>query len=199
MKKYKALLVLCCALLAGTVCVGCGKSADTQSGSNSESVIPNNEISVKFDPCMEDYEGLKTNTPLTQKLEKGDSVKEPTIRALENPNNYTCEGWYTSKEYTTKWNFQTDTVQESMTLYAKWEQAFSVNYYLTDGEICELKRTVSVAKNNKAQQIDAIAQGYEMLGYYKDEALTEEFDFSTPILEETNVSFDTVILSHSRS
>ncbi|MBR2321942.1 MAG: InlB B-repeat-containing protein, partial [Clostridia bacterium] len=155
--------------------------------SSSESVVPNGEITVKFDPCVEAYEGLKTNTPLAQKLEKGDSVKEPTIRALENPNNYTCEGWYTSDDYTTKWNFQTDTVQESMTLYAKWVQSCSVNYYLTDGETIELKRTVSVSKNGLAQKIDTIAQGYELLGYYKDEALTEEFDFSTPILEETNV------------
>ncbi|MBE5740559.1 MAG: hypothetical protein E7349_06905, partial [Clostridiales bacterium] len=187
MRKCKALLVLCCVLLAGTVCVGCGKSGDTQNSSNSESVIPNNVILVNFDPCMEDYEGLKTNTPLTQKVEKGDSIKEPTIRALENPNNYTCEGWYTSKDYTTKWNFQTDTVQENMTLYAKWVQSCSVNYYLTDGETSELKRTVSVAKNGLVQKIDALAQGYELLGYYKDEALTEEFDFSAPILEETNV------------
>ena len=186
MKKWKVLLVLCCALVAGTACVGCGKSADTN-GSNNESVVPNNEITVKFDPCMEDYEGLKTNTPLTQKLEKGDLVKEPTIRAMENPNNYTCEGWYTSKDYTTKWNFQTDKVQGSMTLYAKWVQACSVHYYLTDGETSELKRTVTVSKNGLAQKLDALAQGYELLGYYKDEALTQEFDFTSPILEETNV------------
>lgn len=186
MKKWKVLLVLCCALVAGTACVGCGKSADTN-GSNNESVVPNNEITVKFDPCMEDYEELKTNTPLTQKLEKGDLVKEPTIRAMENPNNYTCEGWYTSKDYTTKWNFQTDKVQGSMTLYAKWVQACSVHYYLTDGETSELKRTVTVSKNGLAQKLDALAQGYELLGYYKDEALTQEFDFTSPIIEETNV------------
>ena len=190
MKRCKGLLVLCCAVLAGTVFAGCDKLFGGLGGSNSsnsESVVPNDEITVKFDPCMEDYEGLKTNTPLAQKLEKGDSVKEPTVRALENPNNYTCEGWYTSKDYTTKWNFKTDTVQESMTLYAKWVQSCSVHYYLTDGETSELKRTVTVAKNGLAQKIDALAQGYELLGYYKDEALTQEFDFTSPIVEETNV------------
>ena len=187
MKKCKALLILCCAVFAVSAFAGCDKIFGNNNGAGNESVLPNGQISVTFDPCMEDYEGLKTNTPLVQKLEKGDFVKEPTIRPMENPNNYTCDGWYTSKDYTTKWNFQTDTVQESMTLYAKWVQACSVNYYLTDGDTIELKRTVSVAKNGLAGKIDTIAQGYELLGYYKDEALTQEFDFAEPIVGETNV------------
>ena len=59
-----------------------------------------------------------------------------------------------------------------MTLYAKWVQACSVHYYLTDGETSELKRTVTVSKNGLAQKLDALAQGYELLGYYKDEEAT---------------------------
>ena len=112
MKQWKALLVLCCAAIASTAFAGCSLGGSNASdGSSNESVVPNGEITVKFDPCMGAYDGLKTNTPLSQKLEKGDLVKEPTIRAMQNPNNYTCEGWYTSADYTTKWNFQTDKVQ----------------------------------------------------------------------------------------
>lgn len=33
---------------------------------------------------------------------------------------YVFEGWYTSKDYTKKWNFAEDQVNSSMTLYAKW-------------------------------------------------------------------------------
>lgn len=33
---------------------------------------------------------------------------------------YAFEGWYTSKDYTRKWNFAEDQVDSSMTLYAKW-------------------------------------------------------------------------------
>ena len=186
MNKWKGIILLFCMILACMAFAGCSGSKESGESAK-ESVSQNAEITVTFDPCMADYEGLKTNTPLAQKLTKGDLVKEPTIRAMENPNNYTCEGWYTSKDYTVKWNFQTDTVQESMTLYARWVQAHSVNYYLTDGEMCELKRTVSVAKNGLAQKIDTLAQGYELLGYYKDEAFTEEFDFNAPILEDTDV------------
>ena len=58
MKNWKGLLVLCCVLVAGTVGVGCADLTGTPSGSNSESVVPNEEITVKFDPCMENYEGL---------------------------------------------------------------------------------------------------------------------------------------------
>lgn len=186
MSKLKSLIFLCCMVLVCTIFVGCS-DPETSSELGGESVVSNEEITVQFDPCADKYDGLKTNMPLKQKLKKGDLVKEPTIRAMENPNNYTCEGWFTSDDYTTKWNFKTDTVQTSMTLYAKWVQSCSVNYYLTDGEIYELKRTISVAKNSFAQKIDTISQGYEEYGYYKDEALTEKFDFNTPILGETNV------------
>ena len=83
MKKCKALLILCCAVLAVSAFAGCGKIfGNNSNGSGNESFLPNNQITVTFDPCMEDYEGLKTNTPLVQKLEKGALVKEPTIRAM---------------------------------------------------------------------------------------------------------------------
>ena len=60
MKKWKGLLVLCCVALAGTALTGCvldGSNAST--GSGSESVVPNGEITVKFDPCTGGLRWLK--------------------------------------------------------------------------------------------------------------------------------------------
>ena len=169
MNKRKFLLVLCCtlmALMAIMAGVSCGKPS-----SESEGGATSSEILVSFDPCVEIYEGLKANVPLTQKLTKGDLVKEPTIRAMENPNNFTCEGWYTSKDYTVKWNFSTDTVQKSMTLYAKWVQSYSVNYYLTDGETCELKRTVSCLKTVRLKKLMRLPTGMSYLGIIRTSLL----------------------------
>ena len=58
----------------------------------------------------------------------GSSVNSQTVPGggtLAQPNsptnmNYIFNGWYTDTNYTTKWDFDTDTVTNNITLYAKW-------------------------------------------------------------------------------
>ena len=47
-----------------------------------------------------------------------------TIARPDNPvrDGYRLVGWYTDIDLQTAWDFDTDTVQGNMTLYAKWEQ-----------------------------------------------------------------------------
>lgn len=45
------------------------------------------------------------------------TVKQP---ALISRTDYTLEGWYRDKNYIQKWNFESDSVESDMTLYAKW-------------------------------------------------------------------------------
>ncbi|MCI7473900.1 MAG: beta-N-acetylglucosaminidase domain-containing protein, partial [Clostridiales bacterium] len=52
-----------------------------------------------------------------QTVEVGSTVAEPEAPVREG---YVFAGWYTDNIYTTQWNFS-DPVNESMTLYAKWE------------------------------------------------------------------------------
>ena len=66
MNKLKGLIFLCCMFLACTVFAGCFGSKNS-SESISESGTKT-EVTVTFDPCMEAYEGLKTNTPFQEKL-----------------------------------------------------------------------------------------------------------------------------------
>ncbi len=54
-----------------------------------------------------------------QLVEAGKLVVEPT---LPTKAGYTFKGWYVDASFNTMWNFKTDTVTESMTLYAKWEK-----------------------------------------------------------------------------
>lgn len=49
------------------------------------------------------------------KVLHGKTIKEPT----SNKEGYTLDGWYTDKDFKTKWNFD-DAVKTDMTLYAKW-------------------------------------------------------------------------------
>ncbi|MBE7079064.1 MAG: hypothetical protein E7380_04320 [Clostridiales bacterium] len=187
MKGLKKGLIAICALTFGLCCfAACGEAENTNS--DGSSIVEETSITVSFDPCAGDYDELETTNPLQQKdLEVGDLVKEPSIRAKKNPNNYQLEGWYTSKAYTQKWDFNTDTVSKSMTLYARWVIGYDVKYYLTDGSEAVLKRENSVAEGGYAERADKIADGYELLGYYADEACETEFDFTQPITSDTEI------------
>jgi uncharacterized repeat protein (TIGR02543 family) len=52
-----------------------------------------------------------------QKVKKGSFLERP-----EQPKrpDRTFAGWYLDEECTERWDFETDTVEQSMTLYAKW-------------------------------------------------------------------------------
>ena len=52
-----------------------------------------------------------------QKVKKGNLIERP-----EQPKRLgrTFAGWYLDEECTERWDFETDTVEENMTLYAKW-------------------------------------------------------------------------------
>lgn len=52
-----------------------------------------------------------------QKVKKGGYVQRP---AEPTRNGRTFAGWYYDAEYTERWDFETDQVEDDMTLYAKW-------------------------------------------------------------------------------
>lgn len=55
----------------------------------------------------------------SQKLKYGDKVE-----VSDNPvkEGYSFEGWYVDRACTDEWDMENDTVQESMTLFAGWEE-----------------------------------------------------------------------------
>lgn len=48
----------------------------------------------------------------------GDTIDRPTDPVKEL---YVFDGWYLESDYQTEWDFATDTVTETITLYAKWD------------------------------------------------------------------------------
>lgn len=53
------------------------------------------------------------------RVHKGDKLERPETTELEGADFL---GWYQDKERTKRWNFEEDTVEKSMTLYAKWRR-----------------------------------------------------------------------------
>ncbi|PKL22868.1 MAG: hypothetical protein CVV48_00275 [Spirochaetae bacterium HGW-Spirochaetae-4] len=58
---------------------------------------------------------------------KGMSIPEPDTPVKEG---YLFDGWYEELEYLNAWNFNTDTVESNMTLYAKWTaDTYAITYH----------------------------------------------------------------------
>lgn len=172
MKKWLKAILSCllCVMTAFGALAGCVKKDDGMR-------------TVTFELCTE----LKTNPVLPKEVVKGDLVTKPTVAVSgENPNNEEVEGWYLDKEYTTPWSFYTNTVEEDITLYAKWVKKFDVYYYL--GE--ETETYMFKEQFREGSMIvpnEALKHGYKSDGFFADPAFTTPFDFSQPITEHKNI------------
>lgn len=64
------------------------------------------------------FDTLGGTTIASQNIEKGHVLNQP-----DNPSRsgFNFQGWYTTEAFDYLWNFETDLVDESMTLYAKWQ------------------------------------------------------------------------------
>lgn len=86
--------------------------ADSESGST------DGDVAVHFDSnggsAVPTQTGLKKNTRIPQ-------PNDP------QRDGYTFEGWYTDTTLTRPWNFDVDTVHQTMTLYAKWRAVDKVS------------------------------------------------------------------------
>ena len=101
------------------------KDGDSQSESISQSETSSEEKKtgvVHFDLNTD----FQTNSVKDKTVTLGKRVVEPSVYILEeNPNNLHVYGWYTDKDFTTKWDFKKDKVEGNMTLYARWVELFS--------------------------------------------------------------------------
>ena len=61
--------------------------------------------------------------PLSIHVLPGEKVIEPKA---PTEDGYTFDGWFKDKGFVNKWNFRTDTVTQSITLYAKWTSSITV-------------------------------------------------------------------------
>ena len=63
------------------------------------------------------FEARNDTDATTQKVVAGRTAVRPADPELEG---YTFDGWFRDRTATQAWNFDTDTVEENMTLYAGW-------------------------------------------------------------------------------
>ena len=95
---------------------------------------------------------------------------------------HTFAGWYKESACTNAWNFATDVVTADTTLYAKWTaNAGTTNYTVTwetNGATAIAPITVASGSTITAP-VTPTKSGYTFVGWYKDSAFTDDWDFAT--------------------
>ena len=79
-----------------------------------------------------------------QTVDNGGKVEEP---ATPTKTGYTFAGWYKDSELETAWDFDTDTVTEPTTLYAKWTANTNTPYVVN-----HWVQTLDAAINGNAEK-----------------------------------------------
>ncbi|MEL7570611.1 MAG: InlB B-repeat-containing protein, partial [Eubacteriaceae bacterium] len=91
---------------------------------------------------------------------------------------YTFAGWYKESECTNLWNFDTDTVTHTITLYAKWVTAdYIVSFNTNGGSTVE---SISTTYNSIiSKPADPTYWGYVFGGWYKEPEFVNKWNFAS--------------------
>ena len=115
-----------------------------------------------------------------QKLSSGEKATEPS--PAPSAEGYTFGGWFTDKECTAAYSFDT-AVTDNVTLYAKWTvQTFTVSF-ATDRGTAPAAQTVEYGKTAAAPSV--AVTGYTLTGWLLDGAA---YDFATPVKENITLT-----------
>jgi len=143
-----------------------------------------------------DSNGGSEVTP--EEVKEGEMIKTP---ATPTKQGYTFAGWYKDKELSEAWDFKKDIVIKNITLYAKWKKNNNSEWGVggsggSSGSVPSYTITfdsnggsevppVKVKEGELLQtQPTPTKEGYIFIGWYKDAAFTEAWDFSKDVVTE---------------
>lgn len=115
-----------------------------------------------------------------QTVEEGNTATKPEDPEKEG---YTFEGWYEDEELINVYDFETP-VTANITLYAKWDEVndtgiYTVSFETSGGSV--ISDQAVYAGDCVIQPQNPVKEGYVFAGWYSDQELTEEYDFTTPV------------------
>ena len=118
---------------------------------------------------------------LSQTVNSGSKVTKPADPTKEG---YTFKGWFKNEALTEAYDFNLD-VTSTFTLYAKWEETTTpvTTYTVTfnsNGGTEVLSQTVN-SGSKVTKPADPTKEGYTFKGWFKNEALTEAYDFNLDV------------------
>lgn len=118
-------------------------------------------------------------------------VEDTKINQPANPRKegYSFVGWFSDSQLTSAWNFETDVVTSSITLFAKWEintppvveNKYTVIFDSNGGS--QVEPILNLVENAKIQQpINPTKDGHDFVGWYSETQLVNAWNFTTDVV-----------------
>ena len=156
-KKLLNLLLISCFVLG---IVGCKQE-------------PEDKLDILDYVYMVNFESNGGTEIKPQTVVYGKKVTKPTNPSKEK---FVFEGWYTDKDCTKVYNFDTE-IKSDITLYAGWKSVHTVSFD-ANGGILSGPETQSVVSGEKATEPSNPSKGiYVFDGWYTDTEFTNKYNF----------------------
>ncbi|MBQ9438211.1 MAG: leucine-rich repeat protein, partial [Lachnospiraceae bacterium] len=109
----------------------------------------------------------------SKEVSSGDTVKAPNdpIKNAASNVSYAFDGWYTTSDFVTKFDFEQDTVSNDMTLYARWVESYTNKYTITfdANEGTVMPASAETGEDGKLSSLPTPARtGYSFSGWYTE-------------------------------
>ncbi len=133
----------------------------------------------------------------SEEVTEGELLQVPTIPKKEGD---TFDGWYKDSEFIEVWDFANDEVRENITLYARWTKDHTsegetgeatANYLVTFDSNGGSKVPSEEVTEGELLPTPAIPEKEEhtFAGWFKDEELTEKWDFNQDIVTKNETLY----------
>ena len=120
--------------------------------------------------------------PARQTVELNGKATKPADPTAEG---YVFRGWYTTAACTTEFDFNTPIAADT-TLYAKWNETYTVTFNVGDHGTAPTAQTVE--NGGKATKPEnPTAKGWRFDGWYTDEKCTARYDFDKAVTANTTL------------
>jgi len=124
--------------------------------------------------------------PESQVISKDGQVTEPPVM---NKTGCGFGGWYKDAAFANEWNFDTDTVTQDTTLYAKWDTNYNTVSFEANGGSPEPDQQ-NIAYGSKAVAPPAMSRdGYTFAGWYTEPEYVHQWNFATDTVSKNSILY----------